>query len=241
MIEKTKAIVLRSVKYGDSQLIVDFFTESHGRLSFMVNVPKSSKGKLKRQFFQSLMLLNIEFDYRPKLSLQKLKNVRIAFPYSDIPFSPVKISLAIFLAEFLSYATKLEQANSPLFEFLWQSFVWLDQESGEIANFHVLFLCRLSYFLGLGPNLDVDTENMWFDLEEGCFVPYSPTHSHFLSQVDSRHLLQLFRLRYKTMHLYPMSRQDRNHCVEVIVEYYRLHLPSFPELKSLPVLKELFC
>lgn len=207
----------------------------------MVNMPKSSKGKLKRQFFQSLMLLNIEFDFRPKMSLQKLKNVSIAFPYSDIPFSPVKISLAIFLAEFLSYATKLEQVNLPLFGFLWQSFIWLDDAYGEIANFHVLFLCRLSYFLGLGPNLDVHSTSMWFDLEEGCFVSYPPTHTHFLSQEDSYRLLQLFRLRYKTMHLYSMSRQERNHCVEVIVDYYRLHVPGFPELKSLPILKELFC
>ena len=42
------------------------------------------------------------------------------------------------------------------------------------------------------------------------------------------------------MHLYSMSRLQRNHCVEVIVDYYRLHIPNFPELKSLPVLKTLF-
>ena len=40
---KTSAIVLQTIKYGDSQLIVDFFTEKLGRLSFMVRVPKSSK------------------------------------------------------------------------------------------------------------------------------------------------------------------------------------------------------
>ena len=65
---KTSAIVLQTIKYGDSQLIVDFFTEKLGRLSFMVRVPKSSKGKMKRQLFQPLMVLNLEFDYRPKRS-----------------------------------------------------------------------------------------------------------------------------------------------------------------------------
>lgn len=83
---KTSAIVLQTIKYGDSQLIVDFFTEKLGRLSFMVRVPKSSKGKMKRQLFQPLMVLNLEFDYRLKSNLQRLRDVSIQIPFSDIPF-----------------------------------------------------------------------------------------------------------------------------------------------------------
>ena len=45
---KTRAIVLQTIKYGDAQLIVDFFTEKLGRVSFMVKIPKSSKAKMKR-------------------------------------------------------------------------------------------------------------------------------------------------------------------------------------------------
>lgn len=37
-----------------------------------------------------------------------------------------------------------------------------------------------------------------------------------------------------------MSRVERMRCLTVIEQYYRLHLPDFPELKSLDVLKELF-
>ena len=44
----------------DSQLIVDFFTEKLGRLSFMVRVPKSSKGKMKRQLFPEEYLPIVE-------------------------------------------------------------------------------------------------------------------------------------------------------------------------------------
>lgn len=43
-----------------------------------------------------------------------------------------------------------------------------------------------------------------------------------------------------TMHLFAMSRAERSRCLELINEYYRLHLPDFPVLKSLEVLKELF-
>ncbi|WP_418635183.1 DNA repair protein RecO, partial [Segatella hominis] len=111
-----------------------------------------------------------------------------------------------------------------------------------IANFHLLFLMRLSFYMGIGPNLSEGLEqSKYFDLDEGKFVPFVPAHSHYLSESDSFHLLQMFRLDYKTMHLYKMSRQERNHSVEVMIEYYRLHIPGFPELKSLSVLQELFC
>lgn len=238
--EKMRAIVLRTLKYGENQIVVDFFTESYGRLAFMVRLPKSSSGKNKRQYFQPSMILNIEFDFRPKKDLQTLRNVSIAFPYVSLPFSFPKITISLFLAEFLTHVTKCEQANLPLFEFVCKSFMWLDTANGFIANFHIVFLLRLSLFLGFEPDVTGYTENGYFDLQEGCFVDYVPTHPHFLSNHDSFLLVQLMRLSYQTMHLYTMSRQERYHCVEVMIDYYRLHVPSFPEIKSLPILRDLF-
>lgn len=240
MMVKTRAIVLHSIKYSDAQLIVDFLTEIHGRLSFLVRLPKTSNGIVKRQYFQPMMLLDVEYDYRPSLKLQKLRNIGVAYSFATIPFSSIKIALSLFLAEFLLYATKCEQGDKALFGFVYDSFVWLDRAKGEIANFHLLFLARLTTFLGLGPNLQGYDGKGYFDLQEGCFVSEAPTHSHFLPIDDSMHLFQFFRLRYETMHLYAMSRKERYHCIEVIVEYYRLHVPNFPELKSLSILQSLF-
>jgi len=240
MIEKTKAIVLHSIKYGDSQFIIDFLTESHGRLTFLVRLPKSPKAKIKRQYFQPLMLLNLEFDYRPKMNLQRLNDISIADPLVGIPFSPLKTSVSLFLAEFLFYATRSEQVNLPLFDFVYHSILWLDGAEGSIANFHIVFLMRLTLFIGVAPNEERAEGEQFFDLKEGCFVAHVPLHSSYLSKEDSMRFLNLLRLRYQTMNLYSMSRSERIHCVEVIMEYYRLHVPNFPELKSLSIFKGLF-
>lgn len=237
---KTRAIVLQTIKYGDSQVIVDFFTEELGRMSSIVRIPKSSKGKMKRQLFQPLMILNLELDFRVKSNLQKLKEASICVPFVDIPFSPYKLSISMFLSEFVSQATKSEQENHALYLFLHDSLLWLDHAKGGYSNFHIVFMIRLTFFLGFYPNLDDGVDSDYFDLEDGCFVPYVPTHQHFLGKEDSLRLLGLLRLSYETMHLYTMSRLDRNRCIEVILEYYRLHVPGFPELKSYSVLKELF-
>lgn len=237
---KTSAIVLQTIKYGDSQLIVGFFTEKLGRLSFMVRVPKSSKGKMKRQLFQPLMVLNLEFDYRPKSNLQRLRDVLIQIPFSDIPFSPYKLGISMFLAELLSYATRHEQANGALYLFIQDSIEWLDHAKGAIANFHIVFMIQLSFHLGFMPNIESGMSGDYFDLVDGCFAAHVPSHVHYLNKEDSMRLVSLFRLDYKTMHLYTMSRMERNRCVEVILEYYKLHLPGFPEMKSFAVLQELF-
>ena len=67
MLTKTQAIVLHSLKYGETRLIVDMFTRSQGRQSFIVSIPKSVKGKIKKQLFQPLTLLEIESDGVPLL------------------------------------------------------------------------------------------------------------------------------------------------------------------------------
>lgn len=240
MTTKTKAIVLHTVKFGDSKLIIDFYTEAMGRLSFVVRISKSAKAKMKRQYFQPLAILNIEFDYRAKASLQQLKDAYVAVPYADIPVSPYKITIALFLSEFLTYSTRNEQANAPLFLFLQQSMEWLDTSTANFSNFHIVFMVKLTIFLGIYPNLSDDAEESVFDLQEGKFVPHVPLHGDHISGTDTYRLKALARLNYQTMHLYTMSHQERNMCVEMILRYYRLHLPAFPEMKTLSVLKELF-
>ena len=186
------------------------------------------------------MVLNLEFDYRPKSNLQRLRDVSILIPFVDIPFSPYKLGISMFLAELLSYATRHEQANDVLYLFVQNSIEWLDRAKGSIGNFHIVFMIQLSFHLGFMPNIESGMSGDYFDLVDGCFVAHVPSHVHYLNKEDSMRLVSLLRLEYKTMHLYTMSRIERNRCVEVILEYYKLHLPDFPEMKSFSVLQELF-
>ena len=172
MLTKTQAIVLHSLKYGETRLIVDMFTRSQGRQSFIVSIPKSVKGKIKKQLFQPLTLLEIEYDLRPKLQLQKLSDVRLASPFSSIPFDPNKLSISLFIAEFLYYALRSEQRNEPLFDYIVNSIQWLDAQTNRFANFHLVFLMRLSRFLGFYPNLDHYQAGDYFDLRESVFDAY---------------------------------------------------------------------
>ena len=240
MLTKTQAIVLHSLKYGETRLIVDMFTRSQGQQSFIVSIPKSVKGKIKKQLFQPLTLLEIESDLRPKLQLQKLSDVRLASPFSSIPFDPNKLSISLFIAEFLYYALRSEQHNEPLFDYIVNSIQWLDAQTDRFANFHLVFLMRLSRFLGFYPNLEHYQSGDYFDLRESVFLSTPPVHRDFLHPQEAEKIQLMMRMDFPTMHLFRMSHQERNRLLEVSLIYYRLHLPDFPELKSVSVLQELY-
>ena len=151
---KTEAIVLHSFKYGESKMIVDTFTRTHGRLSFAVPLPRSAHSKLKKQYFQPLTLLNIDADIQQQSQLQKISEASIAAPLPSLLSDPSKLAIALFICEFLYHALRDEQQNEPLFEYVCTSIQWLDQRESDFANFHLVFLMHLSRFLGFYPNLD---------------------------------------------------------------------------------------
>lgn len=136
--------------------------------------------------------------------------------------------------------TRSEQRNAPLFLYIVESLSWLDVAPDGYANFHLVFMLRLSRFVGFYPNLDDFVPGCLFDLREARFVRTVPLHPDFLRSDEAARLHDLFRMNYETMHLFRMSRQDRNRVTELALRYYRLHVPDMPELKCLDVLKTLF-
>ena len=244
MLTKTQAIVqaivLHAIKYGETRLIVDMFTKVFGRQAFIVSIPKTPKGKVKKQFFQPLTILEIETDIRPRQQLQKLHDVRLAAPFASIPFEPDKLAISLFVAEFLYYALRSEQRNELLYEYLENSIVWLDGQQSSFANFHLVFLLRLTRFLGFYPNLDDYKDGDYFDLRESVFMPMPPVHRDFLHPEEAQKVQLMMRMDFPTMHLFRMSHQERNRLLEVSLKYYRLHLPDFPEMKSIEVLQALY-
>lgn len=240
MLIKTKAVVLRTVKYGERQLIVDLLTEQAGRVSCIVSMPKTAAGKNRKQLYQPLTILDIEYDDRQQGQLHRIREVRIATPYSSIPFDAYKLPIALFLAEFLHYATRDEQQNAPLFAFVSSSLAWLDAAERPVPNFHLVFIMRLAHYIGFYPNLDDYHDGCVFDLRNAVFTSQPPLHSDYVGAEESSHLQQLMRMQYATMHLFRLSRSQRNRILELLLTYYRLHVPAFPELHSTAIVQELF-
>ncbi|MCI6074022.1 MAG: DNA repair protein RecO [Prevotella sp.] len=237
---KTPALVLSTVNYGDRQLIVDLLTRQAGRQSFIVRLSQSPHGRVHRRLFQPLTLLDADFTLRPNRTLQRFSEVRMSRPWTSLTANPYKMPLVFFVAEFLRHATRDEQDVATLFDYVVDSVEWLDMASEGYANFHLVFMIRLSMFLGFFPNLESYEPGACFDLRSGCFSTTVPPHPDYIQADEAEAMVGLMRLSFTTMRLFRMSREQRNRCVDVILDFYRLHIPAFPELKTLGVVRELF-
>ena len=219
------------------------FTRDLGRMSFIVSVPKTAKGRLKKQFFQPMTLLEIECEVRQRVQLQKMADARLSVPLISIPSSPEKLAIILFVAEFLYHSLRSEQRDEPLFDYIIDSIQWLDAATEGYANFHLTFLMRLSRFLGFYPNLVDNSQSdadSYFDMREGRFCALAPMHNDFLQPEEARLIRLMMRMDYPTMHLFKLSRTDRHRITDVLLQYYQQHLPDFPKLKSLAVLQQLW-
>ena len=75
------------------------------------------------------------------------------------------------------------------------------------------------------------------------FIDVSDLHSlkaEFPIVVTPSAIHQLIRMDYENMHLFRLSRVDRNRIANLILRYYRIHVPNMPDLNSLQVLSDLF-
>lgn len=253
MLEKIRGIVLKTIKYGDSSLIVDVFTESHGRMSFITAI-SHARHSSSHVFWRVLNQVEFSADVRSVAKLTRPKDVRLYYNYTSLPYDPVKSSLALFVADFLCGVLRGNIDNALLYKYSEMSLRWLDMcddasNNKGVSNFHLVFLMRVTRFLGIYPNLDGssdifdrrrDVRNMYFDLLAGEYTYSLPSHRHFLMPDEACKMPLLFRMDYGTMRVVRFKRKQRVRCLEVLLEYYRLHVPQFPVLKSLDVLAELF-
>ena len=240
MVEKYTGIVLRTFKYNDSLMVADVFTLQQGRKSFLLPVTHSKKSRVRNVLFQPLSMVAFTASGRASSSLARISEAQPYILYSSIPCDVVKSSIALYLAEVLTYALQENGEDESLFLFLDRAFTWFDAAEEGYADFHLVFMSRLLSFLGIAPNTDGLAVNSYFDLQAGCLVREHPLHPHFLLPAQAARFVSLLRSDFMSVRLLALNREQRGEFLAVLEEYYRLHIPGFPRLRSGEVLREIF-
>lgn len=238
MLEQTRGIFLRSVKYSETSIIAVIYTEAYGRQSFMVNGTRNKKSIAKTVAFQPLYLLDLEIYYHEGREIHRLKDVRISNPFASIPFDIRKSSEVMFLAEILYKCLKEEEPNEELFSFIYNSLSYFDLTDQGISNFHIWFLFKLTRFLGIYPNSENALISNYFDLQKAQFVSHEPVHGQFADKQVTSIFTRLFNADQTTLQTLNYNHNDRRLLLEMLLEYYRIHFDNLGEIRSLSVLKE---
>jgi DNA repair protein RecO (recombination protein O) len=240
MLEKTKGIVLHQIKYTDSGIIVQMYTQKFGRQSFLIKGMRNRKTGKHNILFQPMFILDIELYYKPTREMQSLKEFSVSFTPYNIYNNIKKSSVAIFLGEVLTSVLKEESPHEELFEYIEESIMYFDTSNESYANFHIAFLAGLSSFLGFEPGQRLDREDAFFDMSNGVFVSLPPVHGNYANEEITNILADFFVASYDTIGNIALTGKMRNDVLEALIRFYSLHLPGLKKIKSLEVLKEVF-
>ncbi|MDT0675251.1 DNA repair protein RecO [Autumnicola musiva] len=238
MLVNTEAIVISALKYGEADLIVKAYTLESGVRTYMLRgVLKSKKGKFKASLFQLLTQLEIVASHKDKGTLEYLKEAKVLHTYQSLHTNFIKTSMVMFLAEVLKNAIKEEEANPHLYQYLKISLNWLDLHN-SIANFHLLFLLKLSRYLGFHPD-DSQTNLPYFNLLDGVFQEIK-TNQYCIEGENLIILRQFLDLGFNDSSNLKLNQNSRNSFLNMLIFYYELHIEGFRKPKSLAVLNEIF-
>jgi DNA repair protein RecO (recombination protein O) len=241
MTYKTKGIVLRTVKYGETSLIINIYTELFGVQAYLVNGVRTStsKGPGKANLFQPAAILDLLAYHSELKNLQRLREFRWEFLYKHLFFDIVKNSIALFMIELLQKCLKQPEPNQDLFHFVENALLRLDEgEDAMVANFPLFFTLHLAGFLGFQITDSYTDQNGIFDLEQGSFVPAEPSHSYFLQGEYSAVTAQLLKTKHPMDLLeIRLNREKRRVLLQAYLHFYAVHLPDFGTMKSFPILE----
>lgn len=239
MIHKTRGIVLHKIKYSETSIIVHIYTEKFGRLPFLIKGAARKNSKIKSAIFQPLVLLQTDIYHKSNKNLQSIKEVKIEPVLNSISTNIIKSSIALFIAEILYKTLKEETPNDQMYTFISNTIQILDIQDHELSNFHLKFLINYSKYLGFFPNNNYTLISPIFDLLNGTFIQTKPHHNHFIDKKLSAIFHELLNNQSYQNSL-SISNINRFELLEKIVEYYKIHLEGFGDIKSIYILKNVF-
>lgn len=243
MISKTKGIVLRSVKYGETSLIVTMFTEIFGLQSYLINGVRqiTKKGGTKAGFFQPAAILELVAYHNDFNKLQRLREYKWEYLYQHILSDVRKNAVALFMVELLSKCLKQPESNPELFYFVEDALHHLDEATESVTgNFPLFFALHLAVFFGFRISDEYSDEKNYLDLEEGRFTASQPQHQFYLSDREAAAVSDILKIMQpQELEQVFLNQEMRRRITHALEQYYAFHVPEFGSLRTLPVLREI--
>lgn len=239
----TKGIVLRTVKYGETSLVVTIFTELFGVQAYLINGVRvsSKKGTGKANLFQPAAILDMIVYHNELKQLQRIKEFKWAYLYRHVLSEVKSNAVALYMIELLTKCLKQPEANADLFHFTEDAFLHLDKSDDAVmANLPLFFTLHLAVFFGFRMDDNYSDSRKFLDLQEGSFIDKQPDHPYFIdgrqAEITS-HILKT--MQPEELIEIKINHDFRRNLLYAYEKYYALHLQDFGTMKTLPVLREI--
>ena len=211
----TELIVLHFTRLGETSVVLHTLSRDYGRRSFIVNVGK----RVPTSLFLPLTILEASVNENPKSDLWRLSGLSARFPLNGIRRDMRKNTMTLFMSEVLYRAVRDGADEDGLYDWCVKSILTLDAMESDFASFHIRFLLELAVALGFSPSA-------------GDLAPFAGEHYGLLERFVTASFGEAM--------LIPLNGNVRNTLAEIVLDYLSHHLECRLNIKSLPVLAELY-
>ena len=164
MIQSTNAMSLKYYKYSESSVVAKLFTESQGMQSYLIKGLRSKKSKKSLNLLNPLNILQIEVSNNPKMKIQYVKDIQNKIPLTGIYTNMKKKFISMFIAEILMKVLVEKEKELIMYKFIEKTILDLNESANLNSNYPIIFLLKLSEYLGFYPLLSLEKKGSDLDL-----------------------------------------------------------------------------
>ncbi len=235
-----RGIVLGTVRHSDRNDITSIYTRERGRLAVATPAGGGRTARMKRASLMPLSLVEATLSGSAGGEIWRLSHLSLSSPWRDLYSDPVKMSVGMFVAEFLGKLVRDAGPDVRQWDYVVSSLKLLDAESNRlsVANFPVILLSSLAAFAGIMPDVSGWPASRVFDMRAGQYVGGEPGHPDTLRGDAAGAVRLLSRLTFASGSRLRLSRVERQEILGQLLRYYSIHLPGVAGMKSPAILRD---
>lgn len=236
MISKTEAIVLRTVDYSESSLIVTLFTRKHGTLAVIAKGAKRPKSK-----FAALMVpgqvLEVVIYIKSTRNVQTVSEASSMLKLDQLRIDLEKIALTVTSMELVNQVLHENEVNEPLFAFLVKLLRWINNHRDASRLIFPYVQIRVMEKIGIGLQTDVtidaETTSGYMNIESGTLSQNATgDQSIRLTTGQFVFLRKSLHSKKKSIFQIDLKNSELNELIEYLDRYIRYHIEGVKPRKS---------
>ena len=149
----------------------------------------------------------------------------------------MKATVLLFLNEILFKSIQQQEKNDPVFDFIQSFLIRIDQTAFN-PNCHLWFVCKLTTFLGIAPDISSFKKGTFLNLIEGEFVANNHRKGG-CSEIASETIFRLIGMEFDELTGLKLTREIRRETLQTLIDYYQIQLEGIKNINSHLVLQEL--
>jgi DNA repair protein RecO (recombination protein O) len=234
----TKGVVLHCMDYSETSIIARVYTEQLGLQSYIAKGVRKKGARIKRNLFAPLSIIQLVANHKEGEGMRVLRDASCEFQLNSIATDMAKTAVSIYISELLTRSFSAQMTDPNLYGFIEDAVLNLDRATGSIAGFPLAFTIGLTQFLGFDPHNNFSSEDTYFDMVGGNFCPHPPDHLYYLSSPLSDSLSEVLTALNAGVVSIVTDYATRGVLLAKMLEYFRIHIPTFGEIKSVQVLSD---